>query len=147
MSNGLSQWDPFRDLSAFQQRLASMFGGEPGSLASSGDADWHPAVDIAEDDDAYTISADLPDVKKDDAKVAVKDGVLTISGERTREQEEKKKKFHRIERSYGSYTRSFQVPDNVDPSLIKAAFEDGVLTVVMPKSKASPPEEHHIEVN
>ncbi len=149
MSNGLAKWDPFRDLTEFQKRLASMFGGEGASLASFGEADWHPAVDVAEDDDAYLITADLPEVTKEDAQVRVKDGVLTISGERKRETEEgdKNKKFHRVERSYGKYERSFRVPDNVDPQAIKADFKDGVLKVTLPKGEEPEPEEHRIEVN
>ena len=146
MSNGLSQWDPFRDLSTFQQRLASLFGGESGALAPSADADWHPAVDVSEDETSYTITADLPEVKKEDAQVRVKDGVLTISGERKRESEETKKKYHRVERSFGRYTRSFRVPENVEPKDIKADFKDGVLKVVMPKSALPEPDEHHVEV-
>lgn len=148
MSNGLSKWDPFRDLGDFQKRLASLFGGEGMSLASFEETDWHPAVDVAEDDDAFVITADLPEVKKEDAHVVVKEGVLTISGERKREKEEedKKKKFHRVERSFGKYQRSFRVPDVVDPGAIKADFRDGVLTVRMPKGKEPEPKEHRVEV-
>jgi HSP20 family protein len=127
-----------------------MFGGEGGELASfSGDADWHPAVDVAEEDGAYLITADLPDVPKEDATVMVKDGVLTISGERKREktEEDKKKKYHRVERSYGKYQRSFRIPENVDPAAIEANFKDGVLTVRMPKGALPESEAHHVEVN
>ena len=149
MSNGLSKWDPFRDLGDFQKRLASLFGEEGTSLASFDEADWQPAVDVAEDEEAFLITADLPDVTKEDAHVAVKDGVLTISGERKRESEEedKKKKYHRVERSYGKYQRSFRVPENVEPASIQADFKDGVLTVRMPKGHAPEPEEHRVEVN
>lgn len=136
MSNQLRQWDPFRDLSDFQQRLASMFEPGSGSLLHSGDVDCQPAVDVSEDDSAFTLIADLPEVKKEDAHVMVKEGMITISGERKRETG--KKKFHRVERSYGKYTRSFQVPEAVDPAAISAEVKDGVLTVVMPKSDAPP---------
>ena len=146
MSNQLRQWDPFRDLNNFQQRLASMFGGEGGSLLPAGEVDWNPAVDVAEDDASFTLTADLPEVKKEDAHVTVKDGVITISGERRRETTEEKKKFHRVERSYGNYTRSFQVPESVDPAAISAEFKDGVLTVIMPKSEAPPAEEHRVQI-
>ena len=149
MKNSINRWDPFRDLTEFQKRLASAFGGEGGELASfGGDADWHPAVDVAEDEEAYLITADLPDVPKEDAKVMVKDGVLTISGERTREktEEDKKKTYHRVERSYGKYQRSFRIPENVDPATIVADFKDGVLTVKMPKGTVPESEEHHVEV-
>ena len=149
MSNNLSKWDPFRDLTEFQKRLASAFGGESAELASFGkDADWHPAVDVEEDDTAYVIKADLPDVAKEDAHVVIKEGVLVISGERRREKEEedKKKRYHRVERSYGSYQRSFRVPENVDPAAIAASFKDGVLTVRLPKGQEPEPETHRVEV-
>lgn len=150
MSNAVSKWDPFRDLSDFQKRLASLFGGEGAELASfSQEADWHPAVDVAEDDEAFTITADLPDVAKEDANVVVTDGVLTISGERHRErtEDDKKQKYHRVERAYGKYQRSFRVPENVDPATIGANFKDGVLTVRMPKGREPAPEEHRVEVS
>ena len=149
MSKSLSQWDPFRDLSDFQKRLASIFGAEGAPLAAMKETDWHPAVDVSEDDDGYLITADLPEVAKEDAHVVVKDGVLTISGERKRESEEedKKRKYHRVERSFGRYERSFRVPEGVDPSKIQADFKDGVLKVSMPKGKEPEPEEHRIEVN
>ena len=81
MSSSITRWNPFQDLGEFQKRLATMFGDERHALSSLADADWHPAVDVAEDDKAFLITADLPEVKKEDAKVVVKDGVLTISGE------------------------------------------------------------------
>jgi HSP20 family protein len=149
MSKSLSKWDPFRDLSEFQKRLAGIFGAEGSPLASFEEADWQPAVDVSEDDEGYLITADLPEVTKEDAHVTVKDGVLTISGERKRESEEedKKRKYHRVERSYGRYQRSFRVPEGVDPAKIQADFKDGVLKVRLPKGQEPEPEEHRVEVN
>jgi len=100
-----------------------------------GEGEWAPAVDLAEDDENYTIPADLPDVKKEDMKLSVENGYLTLSGERRHESEDKdsKKKYHRIERSYGSYQRRFALPENVDANKISANFEDGVLEVTIPK--------------
>ena len=91
---------------------------------------------------------ELVDVQPELAAAVVKDGVLTISGERTREktEEDKKKTYHRVERSYGKYQRSFRIPENVDPATIVADFKDGVLTVKMPKGAVPESEEHHVEV-
>jgi HSP20 family protein len=97
-------------------------------------ADWAPDVDITETDTAYLIKGEIPGVNKEDVKVKIEEGMLTMSGERKQEKEEKGKKFHRIERSYGSFMRSFRLPDNVDESAIKAEFKDGMLNVTLPKS-------------
>jgi HSP20 family protein len=97
-------------------------------------AEWSPLVDIAEDDKEYLIKAELPEVKKDQIKLTVHNGVMTISGERTYEKEEKGKKFHRVERAYGSFTRSFTIPDDADAAKISAESKDGVLLVHLPKT-------------
>jgi HSP20 family protein len=141
----LPGFDPFKELSDLQKRISSLFlaeRGEEGGLAeSSSKADWFPSVDVAESDSEYTITADLPEVKKEDVSISIENGVLTFSGKRKHESEEKdpKKKFHRIERSYGSYARSFRVPANVDAGAINARFEDGVLRIQLPKTAPSTP--------
>ena len=149
----MKRWDPFREFDELQNRMRSLFfengNGQEDELFAGGElAAWSPAVDVAEDDSEYLITADLPDVKKKDIKVTAEDGRLTISGERKREKEEKKKTWHRLERSYGSYTRSFRLPDEVDAAKIDAAFKDGVLTVHLPKSpeKAKQKKEKQIAV-
>ena len=130
MSN-LITWDPFKELS----RLSTILGNGESELAKSENREWAPAVDIVEDETSFMITADLPDVKKEDVKVIVQNGHLTISGERKfeKEEEDKKKKYHRIERRYGSYTRSFALPDVVDGTAVKAEFKEGVLNVTLPK--------------
>jgi HSP20 family protein len=107
----------------------------PLDLADGGEglSAWAPAVDIEEDEKAITIKADLPDVEKKDIHVKVENGTLTISGERKREKEEKKKNYHRIERSYGSYMRSFALPESIDRDKIAAECKNGVLTLTLPK--------------
>jgi HSP20 family protein len=97
-------------------------------------ADWAPAVDIQETDKEYTVTADLPEVKKEDVKVELENGVLTIEGERKQEKEEKGKRFHRVERQYGQFIRRFALPNEVDASKVQAEFKDGVLSVKLPKS-------------
>ena len=108
--------------------------------------DWAPRVDIAETDTEFTIKAEIPEVKKEDVKVTVDSGVLTIRGERKQEKEEKDKKFHRVERYYGSFTRSFSLPDNVDESKIEASFKDGMLNLQIPKTEAAKPKAIEVKV-
>lgn len=141
--NHLTSWDPFKELNRLLE------GGST-ELANSQGREWAPAVDIVEDDETFTITADFPDVKKEDVKVSVEKGVLTLSGERhlETEEEDKKKKYHRIERKYGSYVRSFALPDNVDGSSVKAEFKEGVLRINLPKvSEEEAGNKVEIEVN
>jgi HSP20 family protein len=92
-------------------------------------------VDISETDAEYLVKAEIPEVDKKDVKVTVQDGLLTIQGERTREKEEKGRKFHRVERSYGTFMRTFDIPDGVDEGKLKAEFKDGMLLVHLPKTE------------
>ena len=147
----LTRWDPFREMDELQKRLSSMFGLSTQRLANGKEenmtvSQWLPLVDITEDDKEYLIKAELPEVKKDDVKVTVESGVLTISGERKFEREEKDKRYHRIERSYGSFTRSFNVPDDADDAKVAAEFKDGVLTVRLAKSEKARPKSIEVKV-
>jgi HSP20 family protein len=101
--------------------------------------EWSPLVDITEDDKEYLIKAELPEVVKENVKVTVEHGVLTITGERKHEKEEKGVKFHRVERSYGRFVRSFTVPDDADESKVTAEFKDGILKVHLAKSEKAKP--------
>jgi len=98
-------------------------------------AEWAPEVDIIEDEKEWLVKADLPEVKKEDVKVTVEDGVLTITGERKFEKEDKGRKYHRVERSYGNFLRSFTLPDTADGAQVNAEFKDGVLKVHLPKNE------------
>ena len=109
-------------------------------------ADWTPTVDISETEAEYLIKAELPEVKKEDVKITVEDGVLLIQGERRRDTEEKSKKFHRIERSYGRFVRSFTLPDSVDEAGVKAVYTDGVLNLRLPKSEKAKPKQIEVKV-
>lgn len=135
----LIKWDPLRELEEVTNRLNRLFGRSLPQTSTSQEmltmADWTPSVDIAETGTAYLVKGEIPGVNKDDVKVTVEDGMLTIQGERKMEKEEKGKKFHRIERSYGSFMRSFRVPDDVEESKIKAEFKDGMINVTLPKSE------------
>ena len=135
----LVKWDPIKELEDVSTRLNRMFGRFPAHAESGQEllrvADWWPSADIVETDTAYLIKAEIPGVQKEDVKVTVQDGMLTMQGERKIEKEEKGKKFHRIERSYGSFVRSFRVPDDADENSVKAEFKDGMLNVTLAKSE------------
>jgi HSP20 family protein len=109
-------------------------------------ADWSPVVDIEENEKGYTIKAEVPEVKKENVRLTVEEGTLTIRGERFKEKEEKGRKFHRTERSYGTFLRSFTLPVDADEKKIEATFEDGMLNVFLPKSEAAKPRAIEIRV-
>ena len=152
--NDLTKWDPFKDwdpfheLSEFQNRLSSVFGRSLPQKGQAGAAHslWSPPVDIIEDDKEFVIKAELPDIKKDDLHVTVENGVLTLSGERKFEKEEKKRRYHRVERSFGSFSRSFSLPEGADPSKVRAEFKDGVLEVHLLKSETARPKQIEVKV-
>jgi len=132
-------WDPLKEMQQlgeqFNRMLARWPHNEHGMRESLAVADWSPVVDISETDAEYLIKAEVPEVDRKDVKVTVQDGVLTIRGERRQEKEEKGKRFHRIERSYGSFARSFTLPEDVEDAKLKAEFKDGILIVHLPKSE------------
>jgi HSP20 family protein len=148
--NALSKWNPFRELDEIQNRLSSLFGRTPvrglGEEAMTV-SEWTPLVDITEDDKEYLIKAELPEVKKEDVKVTVENGTLTITGERKFEKEEKDKKYHRIERAYGSFMRSFLLPEGAAGEKVSADFKDGVLKVHLPKSAEAKPKSIDVKVD
>ena len=151
--NSLMRWDPFNELEDFQSKLGNYFwrratrdakdkGGE--FFAAS---QWAPAVDIIEDDKGYRFKAELPEIRREYIKVKLENGVLSISGERKFDKEEKGKTFHRIERQFGTFARSFSLPESIDPGRIEAEFAHGVLTVNAPKSDAVKPKLVEIKVS
>jgi len=147
----LTRWDPFKELEEMQNRLSTLFGRAP--MRKNGEkeeamtmAEWAPLVDISEDDKEYLIKAELPEMKKEDIKLTVHEDVLTITGERKYEKEEKGKKYHRVERAYGSFMRSFTLPDDADASKIAADYKDGLLKVRLPKSEKAKPKAIEVKV-
>jgi HSP20 family protein len=146
----LVTWNPFRELDEVQNRLGSFLGGTFPRFGNGNGgpklAEWSPQVDITEDDKEYLIKADLPEMKKEEINVNVEDGVLLVSGERKTEKEEKNKKFHRIERSYGTFQRSFTLPDDADGAKVAAEFKDGVLKVHLPKNAVAKPKAIAVKV-
>ena len=148
MNRALTTWDPFREIGEIQSRLGRLMARSPDAEGAMASPDWSPATDIAEDETAFTITADLPEVKKEDVVVKVQDGLLSFSGVRSRktEEEDEEKSYHRVERSFGSYQRSFRLPENVDSNSVTATYEDGVLTLTLPKVPVEEPEETTVEV-
>ena len=151
MNNTLTRWNPLQELEEFQNRILSAFNPATSrrnngqeSLAT---AEWMPVVDIAEDDKEYLITAELPEVKKDDVRVTVENGVLTLTGERKFEKEENNKRWHRVERSYGSFARSFTLPGDSDAAKVKAEFKEGLLKVHVAKSEAARPKQIEVKVS
>ena len=148
--NTVARWNPIKDLEEAQSRLTSILSFP--SQRKNGDkelmtvAEWAPAVDITEDEKEYLVKAELPEIRKEDVKVTLENGILSISGERKFEKEEKGKKYHRIERSYGSFLRSFDLPDNADAGKVDAKFSEGILTIHVAKSEASRPKQIDIKV-
>jgi len=150
--NTLTRWDPYQELDDLQNRLTTLFGRAP--IKKIGDnrealsvAQWAPLVDISEDEKEYLIKAELPEVKNDEVKVSVQNDVLSITGERNYEKEEKNKKVHRIERAYGSFARTFTVPEDADSERVSAEFKEGILKVHLPKTQKAKPKSIDVKVN
>ena len=140
--NTLSIWNPIHEMDElFHNRLASVLGGE--GLQS---AAWSPVVDIEESAEAYTIRAELPGLSKEKVKVTLDNGALTLSGERDLERRVETKTFHRVERSHGTFTRSFTLPDDVDPESVAANFKDGLLEIQITKREEALPKSIEVRV-
>jgi HSP20 family protein len=132
-----SGWSPFREYGPLAGRLARLLGEPGGAMGVRGR--FAPSVDISEDDDRYVVTVELPGSKKDDVTVEMKDRVLTIRGEKRNEREQKKEQNRWIERSYGSFSRSFTLPANAVADRVKAGFDHGVLTIEVPKAEEAKP--------
>lgn len=139
--------DPFRE---FERRMNRFFGESFGFFPEGEESfsltTWAPACDVYENDNELIVKAELPEVKKDDVKVSVDNNVLTIRGERKFEEETKRENYHRLERSYGEFMRSFTLPNYVDAAKISAEFKDGMLNVSMPKRAEAKPKQVEIKV-
>ena len=148
--NALKRWNQMKDMEAIQHRLDNFLNrssareGQEEPLAVT---EWSPLVDISEDDKEYRIKAELPEVKREDVKVTAEAGTLTIMGERRFEKEEKGRKYHRMERAYGSFGRNFSLPDDASPGKVSAEFKDGILTVHLVKDEKAKPQQVEIKVS
>jgi HSP20 family protein len=139
----LTRWDPYRELSTLADRLNRAFTPTTSARRDRDEemtlGSWCPPVDIAEDKDTITLTAELPGFKEDQIEIQMEDGVLTLRGERKFEEEKEGRNFHRVERSYGQFVRSFTLPNNVDRDAIKANFADGLLKIELPKREEAKP--------
>ena len=140
------RWDPARELDSLQSDVSRVFDAFFGTRAGNGVARrrWVPAIDLVEEDEHLVLRADLPGLSEDDVNVEVKDGVLTVSGERRAEEKTEEKGYHRIERSYGSFSRSLSIPEGIDPEQVSAEFDNGVLEVRIPKPEERKP--HRVQI-
>ena len=139
--------DPFRELFDLRRGINELFDA---SFAAPGQEvalkAWTPAVDVYEDENSFLIKLELPEVNRDDVKVSLNDNTLSISGERRVENEEKRENYHRVERTYGQFYRSFTLPPNVDATAINAQFKDGVLRLTLPKKEEAKPKQIEVKV-
>ena len=149
--NRLKRWHQQKVIEAWQQALGGLVAPPPVHLPEGHEEqiavpEWAPLVDISEDDKEYLIKAELPEVKKEDVKVTAEEGTLTISGERKFEKEEKGKRYHRVERTYGSFGRSFSLPADASPTKVLAEFKDGILTVHLVKDARVKPQQIEVKI-
>ena len=130
----LVRWEPLRELNTIQGEVNRLFNTFFDTPVTAGDTRrWLPAMDLVETDDHFLLRADLPGLGEDDVSIEVEDSVLTVSGERNAEHEERREGYHRVERAYCSFSRSLTLPDGIDPEAVEASFDRGVLEVRIPK--------------
>ncbi len=145
------RWEPFGEIdSLFNRLMPSMMSRWPSRFTTGGNGEgmeWAPSADISETEKEFLIRAELPAVKKEDVKVTVAEGMITIEGERKQQKEDKGEKMHRVESFYGHFTRSFSLPESVDENAIKCESKDGVLTVHIPKAQSPKQQPKQIKVD
>ena len=146
----LTKWDPFKDLLSLQDRMNRLFDEsvrnvKPGDEALSS-AIWSPAVDIYETDDEVVVKAELPEVNQKDIDIQIENNTLILRGERKLNKETKKENFHRIERAYGTFSRSFTLPGTIDQEKISADYKDGILKISMPKREDTKPKQIKVAI-
>lgn len=140
----------FREMEEMSDRLNRLFGTWTRPVNGGKEpltvVDWTPSVDIQETETEYLVKAELPEIKREDVKVTVENGILTLQGERKHEKEEKNRKFHRVERSYGTFLRTFTVPTDADETKVAADFKEGILRVHLPKTEKPRPKTIEVKV-
>ncbi|HKF53247.1 MAG TPA: Hsp20/alpha crystallin family protein [Candidatus Acidoferrales bacterium] len=146
--NGITRWDPFHNLSTLQEHVNRLFDSK---FSHNGDnatlTAWVPSVDVYETENELVIKADLPEIAEKDIDVRVEDNMLTVRAERKFEQKVKEENYLRMERAYGTFSRSFSLPNSVDTQAVKAEYTDGVLSVTLPKRAESEPKQVKINVS
>lgn len=145
------RFDPFRDLMTLQERMNRMFDESFRGARAAGDdwalgGSWAPAVDIYEREGNIVLKAELPGIDSKDVDIRLENNVLTLRGERKYDNEVKQESYHRVERAYGSFSRSFTLPSVVDQEKIKAEYKDGILELTLPKREEAKPKQISIKV-
>jgi HSP20 family protein len=142
----LTKWEPFSDLVSLRDDMDRFFETFFGQHPEDREGFWTPILDIEESNGNIVVKAEIPGMEKDEIKVSVRNNMLSISGERKQEIETKDKTFHRIERSYGKFSRTITLPSEVDADKIKAAYKDGVLNIILPKPESMKPKQIEVEI-
>jgi len=146
----LIRWDPFREMSSLQERMNRLLADyrthSPFGEEEMAQGAWIPAVDIYETKESIVLNVELPGVTKEDISLEVKDSTLTIRGEKKLEKNVKEENFHRMERTYGSFTRAFTLPSTVQQDKVKAKFRDGILEIMLPKAEEARPKQIKVDV-
>ena len=150
--NALARWNQLRWNQLNEDALGILFGHPPARRVVAQEEllrvpEWTPLVDISEDSQEYLIKAELPEVRKEDVKITMEGGTLTITGDRKYEKEDNGKKYHLVERSYGSFGRTFSLPDDASPAKVTADFKDGVLRVHLAKNEKARPQQIEISLS
>jgi HSP20 family protein len=141
----LIKFEPLREFENFQNKLQRFFGDFPTMGSEFGQA-FTPRIDISEDEKHIYVEAEIPGVKKEEINISLEDNILTIKGEKKSQQEKEDKTYYRSERSYGTFTRSFTLPETINPDSVKANFENGILHIAMEKAKPAPKNERIIDI-
>jgi HSP20 family protein len=142
----LVRWEPLREISSIQSEVNRLFNTFFDTPVTAAERRWIPAMDLVESDEHFVLRADLPGLTQEDVNLELEDNVLTVSGERKAEHEERNEGYHRVERAYGRFSRSLTLPEGIDPEAVEARFDKGVLEVRIPKPEQRKPQRVAINV-
>jgi HSP20 family protein len=144
----ITRWDPFRELNALQNRVNHLFQDfSRGQNELTTTTSFVPAVDLYEDEHKVTLKLEIPGINQEDLDISLENNTLSVHGERKFEKEEKEENFHRIERRYGSFARSFSLPNTLDPESVRASYENGVLKIELAKREEAKPKQIKVNVS
>ena len=142
----LIRWNPYRSLATIPLDLDTIFDSPRFGLGVNFETNWSPSVDVVETEEGYEVKAEVPGIKKEDIHISFENGLLTLKGEKKEESEKKTKNTHRVERAFGRFERSFRLPDGIRADAIKAKYDNGVLTIAIPKAEEAKPKQIAVTV-